>query len=292
MSGHEKAMRADLNFELFFVTEVLKLSSLHYGYWEEGQASGEIDLAEVRRAQSRFTDELLSFVPENVNTILDVGSGVGDNAHALAAAGYRVTAISPDQNHIRYFDETRDPNITFHNSKFEDFTSDEEFDLLFFHESSNYFDRDVGMQQCRRLVRPGGYLLVSGMFRHANGEAFPDDFDLSDLAYVKLAREYGFVPDQIVDVTPNVLPTMVMAHRAMQEYVEPVIEFAGDYLQARIPWKVRVFKFLVSKQIKAFQRKLRRYRRKTDPDRYRERVRYVTMLLKDTAGSPPGSSAK
>ena len=95
MSGPEKAWVAEQDFELYFVAEVLKLSSLHYGYWEVGEASGRIDLDEVRRAQSLFTDKLLSFIPGSVNTILDVGAGMGDNARALAAAGYRVTAISP-----------------------------------------------------------------------------------------------------------------------------------------------------------------------------------------------------
>ena len=118
MSSQKRAWAAEENFELLFVTEVLKLSSLHYGYWEEGQASGEIDLDEVRRAQSLFTDKLLSFIPEHVNTVLDVGAGVDDNARALAAVGYRVTAISPDRNQVRYFDETRDPSVAFHCSKF------------------------------------------------------------------------------------------------------------------------------------------------------------------------------
>ena len=272
---------AEQDFELYFLTEVLKLSSLHYGYWEVGQASGKIDLDEVQRAQSLFTDKLLSFIPDNVNTILDVGAGVGDNAHALAAAGYRVTAISPDQNHARYFDETRDPSVVFHRSKFEDFRSDQQFDLLLFSESNNYFDQDVGLQQCRRLVRPGGHLLVSGMFRHGDRKAFPEDFDLSDLCYVKLAREYGFFADQIVDITPNVFPTVVILHRAMKEYVEPMLECADSYLKARAPRRTKLFKFLLSRQANALERKLRAYRRRTDPDRYLERIRYVTMLLKD-----------
>ncbi len=276
-------LSAELNPELYFVTEVLKLSSLHYGYWEEGTATGEIDLDEMRRAQALFTDKLLSFVPENVQTILDVGAGIGDNARALAAMGYRVTAISPDQNHVHYFEEMRDPKITFQRSKFENFRSDEQFDLLFFSESIHYFDRDVGLQQCRRLLRRGGHLLVSGMFRHHDRKAFPRNFDLGDLEFVAVAKSYGFVPDQIVDITPNVLPTMVTMKRAMEEYLQPVLNFADSYLETVAPWKTRVLGLLLSRQRKVAERKLMRYRRKSDPDFYRERIRYVTMLLKDTS---------
>jgi len=120
------------------------------------------------------------------------------------------------------------------------------------------------------------------MFRHGDGKAFPENFDLSDLGYVKLAREYGFLPDQIVDITPNVLPTVVILHRAMQEYLEPMLQFADSYVKARAPWKARLLKFLLSKQVEVIDRKLRGYRRRANPDRYRERIRYVTMLLKDS----------
>ena len=57
-----------LNLELFFVTEILKLRSLHYGYWEE--TPERIDLDSVRQAQADFTERLLSHIPPGVQKIL------------------------------------------------------------------------------------------------------------------------------------------------------------------------------------------------------------------------------
>ncbi len=278
-SNQNHPLTTELNFELYFVTEVLKLRSLHYGYWDEERSSGRIDLDEIRLAQSRFTERLLSFVPPETKTILDVGAGVGDNARALSHSGHRVTAISPDRNHERYFDDFDDPDIAFQRSTFETFESAEQFDLVLFSESHRYFDRRVGLQRAHRLIRPGGHLLVSGMFRHADKKPFPMDFELSDLPYVRMAVEYGFAPLQISDITPNVFPTIELVHRAVSDILEPTLRFAEAYVMARSPWKARLFRLLLSKEDNELNRALKKLRRKTNPDRFRERFRYATILF-------------
>ena len=277
----EKAMTAELNLELYFVIEVLKLRSLHYGFWDTGTHTGEFDIEEIRSAQARFTRELLSSVPKEVETILDVGAGIGDNARALAEAGHRVTSISPDANHAKYFAELENPNVAFHRSKFEDFTSDEPFDLLLFSESHRYFDRDVGLRQCRQLVRPGGHILVSGMFRNVDNKKFPKNFDLLQLEYIQAAAEYGFVPVQLVDITRNVIPTMKIMHRALEEHVDPVLELVDTYMRARAPIKARLLKLLLRSQFRYTERVFEKYKKRTRPHRFRHWYRYLTILFKD-----------
>ena len=144
------ATKTDLNFELYFVTEVLHLRSLHYGYWDGGRARTGVDLEEMAEAQARFTERLVDFVPPDVKTVLDVGAGIGDNAHALARLGHRVKAISPDGNHQSYFDEIGDPNVSFERSTFEAFESEDRFDLVLFSESHRYFDRRFGLERARQ----------------------------------------------------------------------------------------------------------------------------------------------
>ena len=280
-SARMREQTTELNFELYFVTEILKLSSLHYGFWEEGQASGEFDLDEIKQAQARFTERLIAFVPKDVETILDVGAGIGDNARALTNIGHRVTAISPDQNHARHFEKSADPKIEFHRSKFEEFESDRRFDLLLFSESHRYFDRQIGLRQCRRLVSPGGHLLVCGMFRHSTNKSFPVDFDLGELEYVTTARSHDFIAEKIVDITPNIIPTIDVMNHVMQQYLEPTLRMASLYLKARAPWKARLLNLIFSREGRDFERVIDKYRRKIDPERYRERFRYVTILFRD-----------
>ncbi len=278
-SSRARAAQTELNFELYFVTEVLKLRSLHYGYWDEARSNVRIDLDELKKAQSCFTQKLIGFIPPDVKTVLDVGCGIGDNARALSRLGLRVTAISPDANHERYFAASDDPNVSFQRTTFEAFQSVEQFDLVLFSESHRYFDRRFGLQRAHRLLRPGGHLLVSGMFQHENKAPFPIDFDVFDLPYLRTAAEIGFKTLKISDITANVVPTIEMIDRAISEIVEPTVRFAEAYATARSPWKTKLFKLLLSREDQEISRALKKLRRKTDPDRFRERFRYATILF-------------
>jgi len=215
--------------------------------------------------------------------VLDVGAGIGDNAKALSQEGYQVTAISPDRNHAPYFVELRDRGVAFQQCTFEAFRSQQRFDLLLFSESLNYFDRHVGLRQCRRLIRPGGHLLVSGIFRDEQGRPFPDNFNLEDLEYIRLAKKYDFTPRKIVDITENALPTVELVHRALEDYVEPIVEFANEYLHAQAWWKEKLLGLLLSGQQKKLEHSLSKYRQRVNPDYFRRYIRYVTVLLQDTA---------
>ena len=80
-----------LDLELFFCTEILKLTSLHYGYWEESERLTEdgkkLTLDCLRGAQQKYTDMLIEAIPEDVKSILDVGCGIGDVSRALSKIG-------------------------------------------------------------------------------------------------------------------------------------------------------------------------------------------------------------
>jgi len=73
-----------LELELIFCLKILKLKSLHYGYW---QPDDEITMDNLKKAQAQYTTHLLKLIPRGVKNVLDVGCGVGDNALALAKKG-------------------------------------------------------------------------------------------------------------------------------------------------------------------------------------------------------------
>src|SRR5438445_4338312 len=107
-------MKVDgVNIELFFVSDVLKLKSLHYGYWDEPLAvpGAVLGLSDISRAQERYTLNLLQAIPSQVKSVLDVGCGLGDNARAMLGRGLQVTALSPDKNHRRYLEDLPTPDL-------------------------------------------------------------------------------------------------------------------------------------------------------------------------------------
>ena len=136
--------KPELKSEKSSCTEVLKLNSLHYGFWEQEE---QLSLESIRQAQTRYTDTLLDLIPADVHKVLDIGCGIGDNARALKAKGYEVTAISPDHNHAAYFETAESAGIHFINTGIETFSSPEKYDLVLMSESQGYFAMDMGFSQ-------------------------------------------------------------------------------------------------------------------------------------------------
>jgi len=82
----------DFNLELFVCTDILKLNSLHYGYWQKEELpdinGATLSLADLKKAQELYTRTLIDLIPQDVDTILDVGCGMGDVTRQLADRGH------------------------------------------------------------------------------------------------------------------------------------------------------------------------------------------------------------
>ena len=266
--------KPELNLELFFCTEVLKLNSLHYGYWEEKE---KLDLESIRRAQQRYTDTLLEMIPADVHEILDIGCGIGDNARALAGRGYRVTAISPDKVHANYF-ENADPNhVRFFNTAIENFTPDQKFDLVLMSESQGYFAMDMGFSQSTRCLRPGGYLLVSGIFKQDNSSGFRGSHIEDE--YIACAQTYGLVKKDYRDITGNTLPTLQYAFDCYNNYLEPLNKTLLHFIGKTGQSKLKLLKALFATEFRNFEAVRRYYEEHFNPVLFRDKMRYTRILF-------------
>ena len=278
-----------LDLELFFCTEILKLTSLHYGYWEEGEKLKEegtkLTLDCLRDAQRKYTDTLIAAIPENVKSILDVGCGIGDVSRALSKLKYNVTAISPDRNHAKYF-ENQLSKLTFLQTKFEDLNIDNKFDLILMSESQNYFPTEIGFRQCTTLLSPKGYLLVSGMFRKDSGseiEEVPNTIE----DYVKIAEKHGLALMENVDITRNILPTIDFVYESMRNYVDPGVNMLSHFISSIAPLKSSVIKFIFRKQINKTLQIYNYYRKRTDPLFFTKNIVYARLLFQYNVSGEP-----
>jgi len=267
----------DLDLELFFATEVLKLDSLHYGFWNPGE---KLTLENLRKAQNRYTETLLELIPVGVKQVLDVGCGIGDISQALAQKNYKVVAISPDKNHAKFFDKEV-PRITFHNSKFEDFQTSDLFDLILMSESQNYFDKDVGLKRSNQLTKPGSYLLISGMFKKPSDSSVGALHSSHSLEseYIEKAGNYGFKLVKRVDITEQVIPTLQLARQAMDKHIPPISEMFDSYLKSRSPLKYSILKLVFRKQIKDYEKAVAYYKKRTDVPLFKKNVNYLRLLF-------------
>jgi MPBQ/MSBQ methyltransferase len=271
---------AALNPELMFVTNILKLESLHYGYWEEPE---RLDLEGLRQAQKRFTRSLMDFIPNQVNTVLDVGCGIGDVSLALAERGYEVTAISPDENHGKFFGLSNNGHIKFHNVKFEDLDLEERFDLIIMIESQNYFDADEGFAQCRRYLNPGGSILVSGMFRQNNAKVF--EVCNIERDFIEKANSFGLLLTKSLDITENILPTLELAYQSYEDIKTLLEAIFNNHLDISTHRKLNLLRFVFMKEFRRLKNLQAYYQNRLDPQVFREHVKYKRLLFNGT-GSP------
>ena len=269
-----------LDLELFFCTEILKLNSLHYGYWEESEEltqSDKLTLECLRDGQQKYTDMLMATIPKNVKSILDVGCGIGDVSRALAKLGYNVTAISPDSNHAKYFGN-HIRRLTFLQTKFEDLDIDNKFNMILMSESQNYFPTEIGFRRCASYLLPEGYLLVAGMFRKDDSSQIAEIPNTIE-DYITIAEKHSLLLIESVDITRNILPTINFMCESMQNYVEPSVKMLNHFLSSTSPLKTSVIKFIFRKQINKTLQVYNYYRKKMDPLLFTKNVVYAKLLF-------------
>jgi SAM-dependent methyltransferase len=269
--------RGGIDFQLWFATQVLRLQSLHYGYWDCPE-NVTLDLEAVRKAQVRYTDYLVSIIPPGLKTVLDVGCGVGCNARALAAKGYKVTAISPDANHQVFFDDLPADQVRFCRAKYEEFSTEQLFDLVLMSESQNYFDADVGLAQTLRFLVPGGFLLICGMFRKQNSDDFSQIRNIEG-EYLLKAQQYGFELMDRTDITRNVLPTLKLVSMAKNNYLDPALLVARHY-GAVASWKMKAAALLFRKELRHLREIERYYHGFADPEFFTKHISYLRLLFR------------
>lgn len=106
-----KGMRIGPGLHFPILAEGLDLA-LHYGWFAEPARVGD-SLDELREGQAAFTQQVLSLVAADAKRVLDVGTGRGETARALAARGAAVVTLSPDLNQGRWLGRAPHPGIRF-----------------------------------------------------------------------------------------------------------------------------------------------------------------------------------
>ena len=81
-----------MDFLYIFLRYFFETEYLHFGYWRAGV---ELKFANLKQAQYTYIDELFKLIPNDVQSILDVGCGSGEMAAQLIKKNYKVDAVCP-----------------------------------------------------------------------------------------------------------------------------------------------------------------------------------------------------
>jgi len=241
-------------------SETIRSDYLHYGFWGEPNSVEieSITLQEIKNAQDRYIEHLASFIPNEVNSILDVGCGIGGNAEYLINQGYVVETLSPDDFQKSTIAEKFNNQMTFHHCKFEKFQSEKQYDLILESESACYIRINKGFEKAQETLRAGGYLLASDYFVH-----YRDDSKNSHLRsshdmekYLSSAKAHGFELIREYDQTDNTMPTLDYGKYFIERFINPTIEYSVHSAKKNYPKTAALIGRLVAPKLEAKKNQL------------------------------------
>ena len=241
-------------------SETIRSDYLHYGFWGEPNSVEieSITLQEIKNAQDRYIEHLASFIPNEVNSILDVGCGIGGNAEYLINQGYVVETLSPDDFQKSTIAEKFNNQMTFHHCKFEKFQPEKQYDLILESESACYIKINKGFEKARETLRTGGYLLASDYFVH-----YRDDSKNSHLRsshdmekYLSSAEAHGFEFIREYDQTDNTMPTLDYSKYFIERFINPTIEYSVHSAKKNYPKTAALIGRLVAPKLEAKKNQL------------------------------------
>ena len=225
---------------------------LHYGLWP---AELEVSHANLKQAQNLHSELIISSIPADVKTILDVGCGAGALAKRLLAKGFQVEGVSPSGPLTEKARETVGPGCTIHATKFEDFASDRKFDLILFSESYQYINLRRSFEQARALLRPNGYMMICDFFRRPHMDRGPIRGGHRWELFEEILGQHPFTPLLDRDITEETSRNYDLVNDLLQKVGVPGWELGFRYLNANYPRLTRVGKWLFRKRIAKLERK-------------------------------------
>ncbi|MBE9199930.1 MULTISPECIES: class I SAM-dependent methyltransferase [unclassified Nodularia (in: cyanobacteria)] len=212
-------------------------SYLHYGYWEAIPTIGEeLTLTDLREAQEAYAAKLFSFIPEGIQTVLDVGCGIGGNAKSLWERGLSVEGLAPDAIQKEKFIQNTNGKIPFYLTTFEDFQTSHSYDLVLFSESSQYMAVEDLAEGAARLLNNGSYLLIADMMR-LDAEYKEGIFSNCHIAHELQAalEKTGFKLIKSEDISQSIAPTIDLCLSNFRTFGLTTFKYIADVVKIAVP---------------------------------------------------------
>ncbi len=275
-----ESREAALKFYLALGRHLLKTDDLHFGYWTDGL---EVDIRNLPRAQENHSEFIISHIPKDTKTILDVGCGVGRMALRLMGLGYQVEGVSPSPFLAAEARRLLGNGFRIFECPFEDLQAEKRYDLVLFSESFQYVGMKKALEKSSTLLTEGGHLLICDYFQtNAEGKSALGGGH-------RLKRFYemiGSLPFELVrdvDITEEAAPTMDLADDVLRNVFHPTWKLVLEFLASRWPVPSRLLTW-------AFRRKIERLERKyfagaRDGKHFKKFKSYRLLLCRKAASS-------
>jgi len=254
MTTSKKKVSREIGIEVASICSkyFLKSPHLHYGYWTSDL---QADIANLRTAQENYARFLISHIPDNVKTILDVGCGSGQMAKTLVEAGYHVDCVSPSPYLGNQARELLGAKSTVFECIYEDLETENRYDLVLFGESFQYIPPGEAIRRTFDLLSEGGHLLICDIFKKDTPDKSPLPGGHLLTRFYDIISEYPFEPVADIDITEQTAPTLDIVNDMLNQVAKPSLELAEQLLSSSHPFTLKVLRFLYKKKIDKLNRK-------------------------------------
>lgn len=248
LSSSEFGLALGLIFGRFF----LDMQDLHYGYWPPQLPHVPQNLSV---AQAAYTDLLMSHIPGDARSVLDVGCGAGNTARKLLERGYRVDGVSPNSFLTAVARQALGDRATIFETKFQELVTDRRYDVVLFSESLLFIPLAQALAKALQLLNQGGHILITDIFRVPAEGKSPIGGGHELPKFRETVSRYPLAQVEDVDMTAGIAPTFDLVNRATLDAIEPAYRLILDRVTLKYPFVMRLLRWW-------FRRKIERYEQK------------------------------
>lgn len=250
----KKTLSREIGLEIGTICgrHLLNVEHLHYGYWTK---DSKVDLANLPAAQKKYTDFLMSNIPDGVHSILDVGCGMGQTAKRLTEAGYKVDGVSPSSFLAQQARALLQEKSEIFECFYEQLQTEKRYDLVLFSESFQYIDPETAIKKTLSLLNPDGHILICDIFKVDINEKSPISGGHNLTKFLTMMSEYPVKLVKNLDITEETAPSRDIENHICKDVLEPVSMLLGKLLQSRYPLLSKFLKWKYRKKIEKIRRK-------------------------------------